>query len=297
MDISRAGPGERPVLILGASGTGKELAAYAIHRNSPRANCGAFSESLLQSELFGYERGAFTGAVGSKPGRFELADKGTLFLDEIGEMSPEMQVKLLRVLQDRTFERVGGIRTIQVEVRLITATNKDLEEEVRTGRFRGDLFYRLNVVPLALPALRERVSDIPLLIAHFVRKFSEKLQRTEPTLHCEALELLVQFPWPGNIRQLENVIERMMVMNESANLGPLHLPDEILDYEEQRFLEKQLIAGGSLKHQVREATRRIELKAIEEALTETSNNVTQAARQLNISRKGLQLKMKELGLR
>lgn len=292
------------VLITGESGTGKELIAQMLHERSPRKNqafikinCAAIPSTLMESELFGYEKGAFTGAVGSKPGRFELADGGTLFLDEIGEMSVEMQVKLLRVLQDKRFERVGGLRTIEVDVRLITATNKDLESEVKEGRFRQDLFYRLNVVPVALPPLRARPDDIPPLAAFFVKKFSEKLKKSTPTLPAESLELLAQFPWPGNIRQLEHVIERLMVMNEGAAISPEHLPDDILEYEEQRFLEMQGSGGGSLKEQVKEATRRIEKRAIEEALVETSNNVTQAARRLNISRKGLQLKMKELGLR
>jgi len=301
--VEKVAPTDATVLITGESGTGKELIAQALHDRSPRVkgpfikiNCAAIPGTLMESELFGYERGAFTGAVNSKPGRFELADGGTLFLDEIGEMSVEMQVKLLRVLQDKSFERVGGLRTIQVDVRLVTATNKDLELEVREGRFRSDLFYRLNVVPVALPPLRERTDDIPLLTAYFAKKFSERLKKNTPTLNPECLELLTQFPWPGNIRQLENVIERLTVMNEGAPITPEQLPDDILDYEEQRFFAAQG-PTGSLKEQVKEATRRIEKKVIEEALTETSNNVTQAARKLNISRKGLQLKMKELGLR
>lgn len=300
--IEKVAPTDATVLISGESGTGKELIAQALHERSLRRtgpfikiNCAAIPANLMESELFGYERGAFTGAVTSKPGRFELADGGTLFLDEIGEMSVEMQVKLLRVLQDKSFERVGGLRTITVDVRLITATNKDLESEVKLGRFRGDLFYRLNVVPVALPPLRDRVGDIPLLVSYFVKKFSERLKKTLPQLHPEVLELLSQFPWPGNIRQLENVIERMIVMHEAGVLSPEALPDEILEFEEERFFSS--MPGGTLKEQVKEATRRIEKKAIEEALQETGQNVTQAARKLNLSRKGLQLKIKELGLR
>ena len=299
--IDKVAPTDSTVLITGESGTGKELIAQALHERSTRAkgpfikiNCAAIPGTLMESELFGYERGAFTGAVGAKPGRFELADGGTFFLDEVGEMSIEMQVKLLRVLQDKSFERVGGIRTLTVDVRLITATNKDLETEVKAGKFRSDLFYRLNVVPIALPPLRERAGDIPLLAAYFVSKFAEKLKKPAPALAAETLELLTQFPWPGNIRQLENVIERLIVMNETGTITPEQLPEAILDFEEERFFATQ---GGSLKEQVREVTRRIETRAIEEALTETGNNVTQAARKLNISRKGLQLKMKELGLR
>lgn len=301
--IEKVAPTDATVLISGESGTGKELIAQALHERSQRVkgpfikiNCAAIPGTLMESELFGYERGAFTGAVTSKPGRFELADGGTLFLDEVGEMSVEMQVKLLRVLQDKSFERIGGLRTLTVDVRLITATNKDLEAEVKAGRFRGDLFYRLNVVPVSLPPLRERAGDIPLLVGYFVKKFAERLKRTAPTLHPEVLELLTQFPWPGNIRQLENVMERTIVMNDGGMITPEQLPEEILDFEEERFFAN-MPGGGSLKEQVKEATRRIEKKAIEEALQETSQNVTQAARKLNISRKGLQLKMKELGLR
>lgn len=293
------------VLISGESGTGKELVAQALHDLSPRKdkpfikiNCAAIPENLMESELFGYEKGAFTGAVTSKPGRFELADQGTLFLDEIGDLTLEMQVKLLRVLQEKCFERVGGLRTIHVDVRLITATNRKLEQMVKEGQFRGDLFYRLNVVPVELPPLRERPEDVPQLVALFVKKFSEKLKKVVPSILPETLELLTQFPWPGNIRQLENVVERMIVMSEGNGITPEQLPEEILEFEETRFFEEQAQKGGSsLKDLVKDATRRVEKRAIEEALSETAQNVTQAARKLNISRKGLQLKMKELGLR
>jgi two-component system response regulator AtoC len=302
--ITKVAATDSTVLITGESGTGKELIAQALHDQSVRAkgplikiNCAAIPGTLMESELFGYERGAFTGAVNAKPGRFELADGGTLFLDEIGEMSVEMQVKFLRVLQDRSFERVGGLRNIKVDVRLITATNRDLELDVKEGRFRGDLYYRLNVVPIALPPLRDRPDDIPQLASYFMKKFSERLKKPFPLINPECLELLTQFPWPGNIRQLENVIERLIVMNEGSAITPEQLPEEILDYEEERFFKSLPGGNASLKEIVKDATRRIEKKAIEEALVETSNNVTQAARKLNISRKGLQLKMKELGLR
>jgi two-component system, NtrC family, response regulator AtoC len=302
--LDKVAASDSTVLILGESGTGKELIAAAIHERSKRSqsafvkiNCAAIPANLMESELFGHERGAFTGAVSSKPGRFELADKGTLFLDEIGEMTVEMQVKLLRVLQEKTFERVGGLRTHTVDVRLIAATNRDLEKEVREGRFRSDLFYRLNVVPLELPPLRERPEDIPKLVAFFLQKMGDRMKKTPPVMQPETLELLAQYPWPGNVRQLENVIERVMVLNEGGNIVPEHLPDEILDFEEQKFEERIAVSGGSLKEMVKDATRRIEKKAIEEALVETQNNVTQAARKLNISRKGLQIKMKELGIR
>ncbi len=301
--VDKVAATDTTVLITGESGTGKELIAQAIHERSTRMNgplikinCAAIPETLMESEMFGYEKGAFTGAVTSKPGRFELSDGGTLFLDEIGEMSTEMQVKLLRVLQDKSFERVGGLRTITVDVRLVAATNQDLEAAVKAGSFRADLYYRLNVVPIVLPPLRARLDDIPRLIAYFTKKFSERLKKATPVLNPETLELLIQFPWPGNVRQLENVMERLIVMSDGGPILPEHLPEEIIDYEEQRFLEDQS-NSGSLKDLVKDATRRIERKAIEEALTETANNVTQAARRLNISRKGLQLKMKELGLR
>lgn len=301
--IEKVAPTDTTVLITGDSGTGKELVAQALHDFSPRKdkpfikiNCAAIPGTLMESELFGYEKGAFTGANASKPGRFELADKGTLFLDEIGEMTLEMQVKLLRVLQEKTFERVGGLRSMSVDVRLIAATNRDLEQLVKEERFRGDLFYRLNVVPVHLPPLRERPDDIPKLARFFVNKFAERLKKTEPTLSPEALELLSQFPWPGNIRQLENVIERLMVINDDIIILPDQLPEEILEFEEERFRKTQE-TPNSLKDAVKDVTRKIEKKMIEEALEGTSHNVTQAARKLNISRKGLQLKMKELGLR
>lgn len=302
--VEKVAPTDTTVLITGESGTGKELIAQAIHDRSPRKagplikiNCAAIPESLLESELFGFEKGAFTGAQNTKPGRFELAEGGTLFLDEIGEMSLEMQVKVLRALQDKSFERVGGIKTHHVNVRLIAATNKNLEQEVKNGTFRSDLFYRLNVVPIHLSPLRERKEDIPLLVSHFCRKFAARLKRETPKLSSETMELLVQFPWPGNIRQLENIVERCLIMGDSPIIHPEQLPDEILEYEEEQFIERQVKATGGLKEKVKDATRKIERKAIEEALIETQQNVTQAARLLNLSRKGLQLKMKELGLR
>ncbi|MBI3294288.1 MAG: sigma-54-dependent Fis family transcriptional regulator [Deltaproteobacteria bacterium] len=302
--IDKVASTESTIFITGESGTGKELIAQALHDRSTRhngpfikINCAAIPPTLMESELFGHERGAFTGAIAAKPGRFELADGGTLFLDEIGEMNIEMQVKLLRVLQDKCFERVGGVRTLKVDVRLVTATNRDLEADVRDGRFRNDLFYRLNVVPIHLPPLRERPDDIPLLVGFFVKKMAEQLKRAPCTVSPEALELLSQFPWPGNIRQLENAIERMVVMNETGAITPEELPDDVLEFEEKRFLLSQAAAGGSLKDRVKDATRVVETKMIEDALMKTSGNVTQAARHLNLSRKGLQLKMKELGLR
>src|SRR5215467_781292 len=222
------------VLITGESGTGKELIATALHEGSSRhdkpfirINCAAIPRDLIESELFGYERGAFTGAVTSKPGRFELADGGTLFLDEIGEVPVEMQVKLLRALQESEFERVGGIKTTRVDVRLIAATNRDLQAEIEAGRFRSDLYYRLAVVPIRLPALRERTSDIPLLVDHFLTKFNERLRKKVEGTETDAMEVLVQYPWPGNIRELENVIERAVLFCDTQRLHASDLPHEI----------------------------------------------------------------------
>src|SRR5450432_321788 len=223
------------VLISGESGTGKELIARALHENSARhagpfikINCAAIPKTLMESELFGYEKGAFTGAVGAKPGRFELAHGGTLFLDEIGEIPIEMQVKLLRVLQESEFERVGGIKTIKVDVRLVTATNRDLLEEIGAGNFREDLFYRLNVVPIQIPPLRERREDIPLLADHFIAKFNERLKKQIVAISPEAVEQLVAYNWPGNIRELENLVERTILFCEGPEIRVSDLPPEIV---------------------------------------------------------------------
>src|SRR6185503_721542 len=213
------------VLITGESGTGKELVAKALHEHSRRRtgpfikiNCAAIPKNLMESELFGYEKGAFTGATSSKPGRFELADGGTLFLDEIGEIPVEMQVKLLRAIQESEFERVGGLKTIKVDVRLITATNRDLEQEIKNGNFREDLFYRLNVVPLAIPPLRKRRGDIPLLVRHIIKKFNERLKKNVSGISDEALASLEGHGWPGNIRELENVLERTILFTKGERI-------------------------------------------------------------------------------
>jgi two-component system, NtrC family, response regulator AtoC len=311
------------VLITGESGTGKELIARALHENSSRhggpfikINCAAIPKTLMESELFGYEKGAFTGAVGAKPGRFELAHAGTLFLDEIGEIPVEMQVKLLRVLQESEFERVGGIKTIKVDVRLVTATNRDLAAELATGGFREDLYYRLNVVPIHLPPLRDRHLDIPLLVSHFITKFNDRLRKGITHIEPEAVERLVGYNWPGNIRELENVIERTMLFCEGSVIRVANLPTELLgggpgdertapSSPSQTNLPAvthiptppQSEAVGSLKEAVKAETERVERELIQRALDETGGNVTQAARRLKISRKSLQTKMKELGLR
>src|SRR4051812_37732151 len=213
------------VLITGESGTGKELVAKALHEQSSRKNgpfikinCAAIPKTLMESELFGYEKGAFTGATSSKPGRFELADAGTLFLDEIGEIPVEMQVKLLRAIQESEFERVGGLKTIKVDVRLITATNRDLEQEIQRGNFREDLFYRLNVVPLQIPPLRKRTGDIPLLVGHIIKKFNERLKKAITGISDEALAALEAHSWPGNIRELENVLERTILFSKGDRI-------------------------------------------------------------------------------
>jgi len=297
------------VLITGESGTGKELIARALHENSARkdrpfvsVNCAAIPPDLLESELFGYERGAFTGAVTSKPGRFELANDGTLFLDEIAEIPVSMQVKLLRAIQEQEFERVGGIKTISVDSRLIAATNRDLKEELAEGSFREDLYYRLNVVHVHLPPLRERPSDIPLLIDHFLQQLNRKLDRSVTGFDDDALGSLLNYGWPGNIGELENVVERCMIFAEDGEVGAQYLTQEVRDADGDATTP--LVAGldvtpgeTGLKEAVREATLKLEREFISRALERTGGNVTHTARLLKISRKSLQNKMKELGLR
>ncbi len=308
------------VLITGESGTGKELVAKALHENSSRKhepfikiNCAAIPKTLMESELFGYEKGAFTGATSSKPGRFELADQGTLFLDEIGEIPVEMQVKLLRAIQESEFERVGGLKTIKVDVRLITATNRDLEQEIKNGNFREDLYYRLNVVPLQIPPLRRRQGDIPLLVTHIIKKFNERLKKSITGIADDALAALEAHTWPGNIRELENVLERTILFTKGdrieradlqLGLGP-DLPRTVTTDVTNNSQPLPILdddgdateTSGSLKDAVRAETARVERELIVKALDETGGNVTQAARLLKISRKSLQMKMKEFGLR
>jgi transcriptional regulator with PAS, ATPase and Fis domain len=261
----------------------------------------------MESELFGYERGAFTGAVGSKPGRFELASGGTLFLDEIGSIPIEMQVKLLRALQESEFERVGGIKTIRVDVRLVAATNSELRKEIEQGTFRDDLYYRLNVIPIRLPSLRERVEDIPLLAEHFLHKFNLRLNKRLSGLSDEASDVLIHYPWPGNIRELENVIERAVLFADGARIEAADLPSDLRENTNVprprasvppiAMDPQSSLALDGLKEQVKAAMTRLERELILRALDQTTGNVTHAARLLKISRKGLQLKMKELGLR
>ncbi|MDF1563395.1 MAG: sigma-54 dependent transcriptional regulator [Deltaproteobacteria bacterium] len=313
--IERVAATPSTVLITGESGTGKEVVASALHEQSDRRekpfiriNCAAIPRELMEAELFGHEKGAFTGAVASKPGRFELADGGTLFLDEIAEIPPEMQVKILRAIQESEFERVGGVKTLQVDVRLIAATNRDIEAEIAAGRFREDLYYRLNVVPLDLPPLRGRRDDIPFLVRSFVERFNERLGLEVSGVDDAAMDLLQRYPWPGNIRELENVMERTFLFLDGDTIGPADLPDSIRARAEgaprdgQPDLEalRQVFDSGgsaSMKDIVRAASQDLERDLIVSALEATGHNVTQAARRLKISRKSLQLKMKDLGLR
>ncbi|OFZ21094.1 MAG: Fis family transcriptional regulator [Bdellovibrionales bacterium GWB1_55_8] len=302
--IAKIAQSPTTVLLSGESGTGKELVAYEIHRNSDRAskpfvkiNCAAIPATLIESEMFGYEKGAFTGAVTSKPGKFELANEGTLFLDEVADMPLEMQVKLLRVLQEQEFERVGGISSVKVDVRIITATNKNLEDEVRHSRFREDLFYRLNVVPMRLPALRERREDIELLVRFFVQQLNRKLKKDISALSPELLNAFRLYAWPGNIRQLENVLERMVLMSEGPALRLSDLPAEIAQALGPMESEPEPEGGLSFKELVKRQTQGVERELIEKALEETGGNVTRAAEKLGLSRKGLQLKIKELGVK
>lgn len=310
--IERVADTPTTVLVTGESGTGKELVARALHENSSRrdkpfikVNCAAIPRDLMESELFGYERGAFTGAVGSKPGRFELAHGGTLFLDEIGTIPTEMQVKLLRSLQESEFERVGGIKTIRVNVRLVAATNSDLRREIELGSFRDDLYYRLNVVPIRLSPLRERAEDIPLLVRHFLSKFNLRLNKSINGISAEAEVALMGHPWPGNIRELENVIERAVLFADTqeiqlADLSPELRESNLSPRPRASVAPPAVDVSASiegLKEQVKAAMSRLERELIQRALDQTAGNVTHAARLLKISRKGLQLKMKELGLR
>ena len=270
------------VLLTGGNGTGKEMLARAIHQESPRAagpfvavSCAALPETLIESELFGHERGAFTSAIQARKGRFELANGGTLFLDEIGELSAAVQVKLLRVLQEREFERVGGVKTLMVDIRLIAASNRDLEKEVIDGRFRQDLFFRLNVVPLALPPLRERPEDIPFLAAHFAGKSAEKHGQPTPELEPALIEVLQEYEWPGNVRELENLIERLVVLSNTPVLGLEFVPEKML----------RTLPGTSATDEstLEGAVATLKRRMIVNALQSEGNKVA-AAKKLGISR-------------
>ncbi|MEW6681711.1 MAG: sigma-54 dependent transcriptional regulator [Nitrospirota bacterium] len=282
------------VLIAGESGVGKERVARAIYERGPRANgpfiavnCGALPEALQESELFGYERGAFTGATTTKPGRFELAHEGVLFLDEVGEMSAKTQVDFLRVLESREFRRVGGTRLVKVDVRIVAATNRDLKKAVEEGRFREDLYYRLNVVPIRVPSLRERADDLPLLIEAFLDEFATTYQRERQVLAPETLERFTDYPWPGNVRELRNLLERLVITSRESVIGPVHLPAEMLNEVPVR-MDGNRLAGKSL--------RDIEKHAIIETLRNVTSHREKAAKILGISPRALQYKIKEYGI-
>ena len=293
--LSRVAPTDATVLVGGESGTGKELVARAIHRNSPRAtrpfvaiNCAAIPEGLLESELFGYERGAFTGAQGQKKGRLELADGGVVFLDEIGELAPPLQVKLLRVLQEREFERLGGARPISVDIRLIAATNKDLAHAVKAGTFREDLYYRLNVVSVVVPPLRERPEDIPILAEYFVAKFAVKCKVKAKKISPEAMAGMTNYDWPGNVRELENAIERALVLGVSDAIRPEDLPESVLEKDPAPGVQE-----AKYHLAVKQLKRQLILAAVEEA----KGNYTEAARTLGVHANYLHRLIRNLNLR
>ncbi len=291
--ISYVAPTEATVLIAGESGTGKELVAESLHDNSARSkgpfikvNCAALAESLLESELFGHEKGAFTGADKSRDGKFVQADCGTLFLDEIGETSQAMQVKLLRVLQEKELQRVGGEETVKVDVRVIAATNRDLEEEVAAGKFREDLYYRLNVVMLTVPPLRDRGEDIPTLVNYFVDRLAQKNRRVVEGITPECMQLLSRYPWPGNVRELENAIERGVILMRGEQMTEKSLPLSLQKFKESNGEQEN---RGELPATLFEAEKMLILQTLEE----TAGNKSEAARRLGITRKTLQNKLQK----
>ena len=297
--IRKVAQSKASVLIAGASGTGKELIAKAIHYDSSRkdrpfvsVNCGALTETLLESELFGHEKGAFTGAVAMKKGRFELADGGTLFLDEVGEMPPALQVKLLRVLQEMEFERVGGTKTIQVDVRVLSASNKNLKEEVVEGRFREDLFYRLNVINIEVPPLRERVEDIRLLVNHFVQKYGQDESKNKIQLSAGAWKALYSYGWPGNVRELENAVERAVVLSSDGQIALEDLPIELSGKQEALDVERFIPLGAPLQTTLEQ----IEEKLVRRALKQCNNIQSHAAEMLGITKSLIQHKMKKYNI-
>ncbi|MFQ5847055.1 MAG: sigma-54-dependent transcriptional regulator [Candidatus Methylomirabilales bacterium] len=300
--VESVAPSHGRVLIRGESGTGKELVARAIHRASLRrerafveVNCAAIPDELIESELFGHEKGAFTGALTTRRGKFELADGGTIFLDEVGDMSLKTQAKVLRVLQEQVFERVGGTEAIRVDVRVIAASNKNLEDETREGRFREDLYYRLNVIPVDIPPLRERPEDIPTLARHFLTGFCAEYGKREKSLMGDAMELFLQHPWPGNVRELKNVIERLVIM----------VPGDVIDRSSAqpalqarlvRDEETALVPGVWRMASLREARNRFERQYILMHLQENQWNVTRTAERLKIERSNLHRKLKAYGI-
>jgi two-component system response regulator AtoC len=297
--ITKVAQYKSTILITGESGTGKELVARALHYNTDRAqnpfvavNCGAIPENLLESELFGHAKGAFTDAIRTKKGLFEEADGGTLFLDEIGELPPQLQVKLLRVLQEGEIRRIGESKPIQVDVRIVAATVKDLVKEVNEGRFRDDLFYRINVLPIHIPPLRERNEDVPLLTAHFIRKYSQAMSKNVVGIDSRALEALMSYKWYGNVRELENTIERAIVLADRENIEIENLPLEIQNFQEEIPLEPL----AEEEYSIKKSSRFLEMNLIKKALKKTKRNHTHAAKLLEISHRALLYKIKEYGI-
>lgn len=297
--ISKVAQSKASVLITGPSGTGKELIAKAIHYDSPRkgrpfisVNCGALTETLLESELFGHEKGAFTGALSMKKGRFELADGGTLFLDEVTDMPPPLQVKLLRVLQEMEFERVGGTKTIKVDVRVLSASNRNIKEVVAEGNFREDLFYRLNVINVEVPSLRERPEDIRLLVDHFIGKYRQDEGKERIELSPQAWKILYTYSWPGNVRELENVIERAVVLKADRVIGQEDLPAEISKKREEVEVERFIPLDAPLQ----KTLEQIEEKLIRRALDQCDNVQSHAAEMLGITKSHIQHKMKKYNI-
>lgn len=295
--VDRVSASNATVLITGESGTGKEVVAVSVHQASPRrdmpfvaVNCAALPEHLLESELFGHEKGAFTGAVARKMGRFELADKGTIFLDEIAEMPLNMQAKLLRFLQEKTFERVGGTETLHVDVRVVAATNRNIMEAISKGDFREDLYYRLNVVPIHLPPLRERKEDVPLLVEHFLKKF-------QPTYLVDkispgAMEMLCNYNWPGNIRELQNVIERAAIICQGSEIQPDHLPKELQSTQKQATIAGPVVNFPEEGINLEDVEKQLILKALDKS----GKNQTRAAQLLGITRSALLYRMQKHGI-
>ncbi len=286
-------------LLRGESGTGKELVAKAIHYHSPRANfplikvnCAALPETLLESELFGHEKGAFTGATSKRIGRFEAADKGTLFLDEIGELTPGMQVKLLRVLQEHEFERLGGNQTVKTDVRVIAATNRNIEQAIKEDKFREDLYYRLNVVSIVIPPLRERKEDIPGLLDFFIKKYGEENRKTITGITAEARDLLIRYSYPGNVRELENIVERAVVLSKRGVIGAADLPIHI-----RMAAGEEKISAREMKGSLNETLDTVERGLIIEALKKSGGVQTRAAEKLGISERVLRYKMKKYKIR
>jgi transcriptional regulator with PAS, ATPase and Fis domain len=285
------------ILIMGESGTGKELVARAVHALSSRAdrpfipvNCGAIPAELLESEMFGHERGAFTGAVGARAGMFQLANGGTIFLDEVGEMSGNLQVKLLRVLQDKEVRPVGADRSVKVDVRVIAASNKELAAEVDAGNFREDLFYRLQVIPIVMPPLRERRSDVPLLVRHFLEKHNHKRQGRPARISEEAMVYLWEYDWPGNVRELENLLERLVILSEDGHIAVDHLPPTIRSFISEKKIPRATLGEEGLD--LNTAVEEFENRLIEEALRRTKGNKQAAARLLGLKRTTLVAKLR-----